>query len=115
MVCVDGSILHHLDQMSCQEWVHTGFDLVYDQHSPGFQSGKPHTDAREETLCPNGFLPQREPETLRSAIFGIEGVQCGNDRLFLGACNADVLDTEICIQHFMQDTALFRAALPNGR
>ena len=42
-------------------------------------------------------------------------MQCGNDRLFLGACNADVLDTEVCIQHFMQDTALFRAALPDGR
>lgn len=38
-----------------------------------------------------------------------------NDRFFLGACNADVFDTEVCIQHFMQDTALFRAALPNGR
>ena len=95
VVRVDGSILHHLDQMSGQKRVHTGFDLVYDQHSPGFQSRKPHTDAREETLCPNGFLTQREPETLRSAIFGIESVQCGNDRLFLGACNADVLDTEV--------------------
>ena len=42
-------------------------------------------------------------------------MQCGDDRFFLGACNADVLDTEVCIQHFMQDTALFRAALPNGR
>ena len=115
MICIDSGILHHLDQMPCQQRVHTGFYLVYYQNRAGFQSRKPHTDAREETLCPNGFLPQREPETLRSAIFGIESVQCGNDRLFLGACNADVLDTEVCIQHFMQDTSLFRAALPDGR
>ena len=115
VIRIDGSILHHLDQMPCQQRVHTGFYLVYYQNRAGFQSRKPHTDAREETLCPNGFLTQREPETLRSAIFGIENVQCGDDRLFLGACNADVLDTEVCIQHFMQDTSLFRAALPDGR
>lgn len=59
--------------------------------------------------CPNGSQnPSEVPSSASS-------VQCGNDRLFLGACNADVLDTEVCIQHFMQDTALFRAALPNGR
>ena len=115
MVCIDSGILHHLDQMPCQQRVHTGFYLVYYANRACFSCRKPHTDAREEPLCSNGFLPQREPETLRSAIFGIESVQCGNDRLFLGACNADVLDTEVCIQHFMQDTALFRAALPDGR
>ena len=42
-------------------------------------------------------------DSLRSAIFGIESVQCGNDRLFLGACNADVLDTEVCIQMCIRD------------
>jgi len=42
-------------------------------------------------------------------------VQGRDDWFVLGAGNADVFDAEVCIQHFMQDTALFRAALPDGR
>ena len=115
MVCVDGRILHHLDQMPGQKRVHTGFDLVYDQHGPGFQSGQPHSDAGEETLCADRFQPQRKPESLGSTVPGIQRVQGRDDGFVLGAGNADVFDAEVCIQHFMQDTALFRAALPNGR
>ena len=64
MVCIDGGILHHFDQVPGQEWVHTGFNLVYHQNSPRFQSSEPHTDARKESLCSNRFLPQRKPEAL---------------------------------------------------
>ena len=74
MVRIDGGILHHFDQVPGQEWVHTGFNLVYHQNSPRFQSSEPHTDARKKSLCSNGFLPQRKPEALGCAIFSVESV-----------------------------------------
>ena len=71
MVCIDGGILHHLDQMPCQQRVHTGFDLVYYQNRPGFQSGKPHTDARYIRPQENGSHYDCEYVELNNSRYGI--------------------------------------------
>ena len=51
VVGVDSNILYHLNQMPGQKWMHTGLNLIHNQHCAGFQSGQPHPDAEKETLC----------------------------------------------------------------